>query len=143
MNFESLVENINDIAGIRIVCNFTNDIYTIKKAISEIEGLFIIEEKNYINKPKKSGYSAYHLIVEIPINVEEHVVYIKVEIQIRTMLMDCWASAEHTIKYKTNKKISRLDSRKLSTYAKIIKNIEKSIMRIYKKQNSKKIRAEN
>lgn len=143
MNFESLVDNINDIAGIRIVCNFTNDIFIIKEAISEIEGLFIIEEKNYINKPKKSGYSAYHLIVEVPININEQIIYVKAEIQIRTLLMDCWASAEHTIKYKTNKKLSKIDSRKLSTYAKIIKNIEKSIMKIYKKQTSKKIRVEN
>jgi len=94
----------------------------------------VIKEKDYITKPKESGYSGYHLIVEVPIQVEGKTLPVKVEIQLRTMAMDFWATNEHKVKYKTNKKISNLDSRKMVLYAKILNFIDKKISHIYHKQ---------
>ena len=131
LNYKNLVQNIDDVAGIRITCPFKNDILTIKEIIAEMEDIRILQEKDYIKNPKESGYSAYHLIVEIPINFKEKELYVKCEIQIRTMAMDFWATAEHKMRYKTKKKISWLDSQKLSWYAKIINMLDTKLSRLY------------
>ena len=94
----------------------------------------IIERKDYITRPKKSGYSGYHLIIETPVTVNEQNVPVKVEIQIRTMAMDFWATNEHKVRYKTNKKLSNFDSKRLTAYAKIINILDDKIMEIYNKQ---------
>ena len=96
--------------------------------------LLLKEKKKKGKKAKKSGYSAYHIIVEIPIEIEHKIIPIKVEIQIRTIMMDFWATTEHKIKYKAKKKLSNLDSMKLSIYAKIINIISDKIMKMYRKQ---------
>lgn len=134
VNFESIIENINDIAGVRITCPVKNDIYTLIDIIRKMPNVKIIETKDYISKPKKSGYSGYHLIIEIPIQFETQIASVKVEIQIRTMAMDFWATNEHKIRYKSDKKLSRRDSHKLTTYAKIINILDDKIMEIYNKQ---------
>ena len=95
------------------------------------------EEKDYITNPKKSGYMGYHMVIETMIQYEEDIIPIKVEIQIRTLAMDFWASAEHKMKYKTKAKLSNKDSKKLAWYAKIINKIDESMMRIYQKQMAK------
>ncbi len=133
LTYENLIDKIEDIAGVRLVCSFKDDIYKIKDIISKFEGIQIIKEKDYIKKPKKSGYTAYHMIIGIPVKVQNRTLCVKVEIQIRTMLMDFWASTEHKVKYKTNKKISIFDSKKLSLYAKIINLIGDNMMKIYRK----------
>ena len=133
----NLIEKVNDIAGMRIICNSKKDIYTIKDLIKQMPELKVLEEKDYIKQKKESGYTAYHLIVETPVKVKETVILVKVEIQIRTELMDFWASAEHKIKYKTNKKLSYLDSKKMCIYAKKINQLEDRIMKIYQKQIEK------
>ena len=133
LNYKNLVQNIDDIAGIRITCPFKNDILTIKEIIGEMEDIKIIQEKDYIKKPKESGYSGYHLIVEVPVNFKEKELYVKCEIQIRTMAMDFWATAEHKMRYKTKKKMSWLDSQKLSWYAKIINMLDTKLSRLYMK----------
>lgn len=88
LTYQSLIENINDIAGARIICISEKDVYKIVKEISKIQEINIIKKKDYIKKPKKSGYSAYHIIVEVPIYLENKRVWIKVEIQVRTSAMD-------------------------------------------------------
>ena len=133
LNYKNLAKKIDDIAGIRIICPLQSDIFVIKNIIEEMENVRIIEEKDYIKSPKRSGYSAYHLIVEVPIEFKEKILYVKVEIQIRTMAMDLWANAEHKIRYKTNKKVSWIDSRKLSFYAKLINLLDKKVIRMYRK----------
>ena len=133
----NLIRKINDIAGMRIICNSKKDIYTIKDLIKQMPEIKVLEEKDYIKQKKKSGYTAYHLIVETPVKVKETLILVKVEIQIRTELMDFWASAEHKIKYKTNKKLSYLDSKKMCIYAKKINQLEDRIMKIYQKQIEK------
>ncbi len=134
IDFKNIIENINDVAGVRITCPVKNDIYTILKIIEKLSNLEIIERKDYLSKPKKSGYSGYHIIVETPVKVEGKIVPVKVEIQIRTMAMDFWATNEHKVRYKSNKKLSILDSKRLTDYAKIINIIDEKIMEIYHKQ---------
>lgn len=134
--YKSLVDNVDDIAGIRIVCPLKDDIFFIKQIIQNIPNLNIIEEKDYIYNPKKSGYSAYHLIVETPVTINEETVIIKVEIQIRTVAMDFWSEMEHEIRYKTDNKLSKLDSNKLTWYAKALEKLQSKIIKIYRKHEN-------
>lgn len=101
-DYDNLVENVNDIAGIRIICSFIQDIYTIVDTIKNDPDFEIINEKDYIKNPKESGYSSYHMIVTVPVKFIGGITRVKVEIQIRTIEMDFWASLEHKIRYKYN-----------------------------------------
>ena len=134
LNYKNMIDSINDIAGVRVVCPLKSDIKKIKRLLKEIPDIDIIEEKDYIRKPKKSGYSGYHLIMEIPVNYKEHDVLVKVELQIRTMAMDFWATVEHKARYKTKNKLSFFDTKKLSLYAKILNLMDNKIVKIYQKQ---------
>ena len=102
--YESTIENmvnyVNDIAGIRVICSFTSDIYRIAEMISNQSDIRILSVKDYIKHPKPSGYRSYHMIVSIPIFLSDRSAETKVEIQIRTVAMDFWASLEHKINYK-------------------------------------------
>ena len=102
LTYQNLIENINDIAGVRVICPFKSDVFEIAEIIREWEDCRIIREKDYITNPKKTGYSSYHMIVEVPVKLDETKIYAKVEIQIRTMAMDFWATLEHEIKYKSS-----------------------------------------
>lgn len=130
LNYKELIENINDIAGVRVICPLRKDVYDIVGILQESQEIRIISEKDYIKRPKKSGYSSYHIIVEVPVEFEGIEMYVKVEIQIRTMAMDFWATIEHHAKYKTKNKLSKRNSRKLVTYAKIINKLDEKMMEI-------------
>lgn len=95
-----MVKYINDIAGIRIICSFTSDIYRIAEMIREQRDIKVIAVKDYITYPKVSGYRSYHMIVTVPVYLSDRTVDATVEIQIRTVAMDFWASLEHKIHYK-------------------------------------------
>ena len=97
---ENMVKYVNDIAGIRVICSFTSDIYRIAEMLINQSDIKVISVKDYIKKPKPSGYKSYHLIVTVPIFLSDRIVDAKVEIQIRTVAMDFWASLEHKIHYK-------------------------------------------
>ncbi len=97
---ENMVQYVNDIAGVRVVCSFTSDIYRIAEMLSNQSDIKILSIKDYIKNPKESGYKSYHMLVSVPIYLSDHVVDTKVEIQIRTVAMDFWASLEHKIRYK-------------------------------------------
>ena len=133
LNYEELIKNINDVAGIRIVCPFKTDIFKIKEVIEEKSNLEIIEVKDYINIPKKSGYSGLHIIAQTPVNIGDTVAQVKVEIQIRTMAMDFWSTTEHKIKYKAKNKLSIIDSIKMVQYAKIVNKLDEKITKINSK----------
>ena len=96
----NMTEYINDIAGIRIVCSFISDIYRMAEMIGRQNDLTVVSVKDYIKHPKRSGYKSYHMLVTIPIFLSDRVIDTKVEIQIRTIAMDFWASLEHKIYYK-------------------------------------------
>ena len=100
VNVENIVKYINDVAGVRIICSFASDIYTIADAIVRQSDIKVLKTKDYITKPKENGYMSYHMIVTVPIFLSNEVIDTKVEIQIRTIAMDFWASLEHKIYYK-------------------------------------------
>ncbi len=100
----NMVRYVNDIAGIRIICSFTSDIYRIAEMISNQKDIQVLTIKDYIMNPKASGYRSYHMIVSIPVYLSDRIVNVKVEIQIRTVAMDFWASLEHKIQYKFESK---------------------------------------
>lgn len=97
---ENMVKYINDIAGIRVICSFTSDIYRIADMIGNQNDIKVISVKDYIKHPKASGYKSYHMLVTVPVFLSDRIVEVKVEIQIRTVAMDFWASLEHKINYK-------------------------------------------
>lgn len=102
--YESTIENmikyVNDIAGIRVICSFSSDIYRIADMIEDQKDIKVISVKDYITYPKASGYKSYHMIVSVPVYLSDRIVDTKVEIQIRTVAMDFWASLEHKMHYK-------------------------------------------
>lgn len=124
----NLIEKINDIAGIRIVCNLKDDIFFIRDLIKNISDIRILKEKDYVTTPKESGYSSYHMIVEVPVRLTQNTIYVKCEIQIRTLAMDFWASFEHKVKYKSDQDISKKASKELVSYAKIINKFDNKMM---------------
>ena len=97
---ENMVKYINDIAGIRVICSFTSDIYRIADMIRNQNDIKVISVKDYMKHPKASGYKSYHMLVTVPVFLSDRIVEVKVEIQIRTVAMDFWASLEHKINYK-------------------------------------------
>ncbi|MBR5316636.1 MAG: GTP pyrophosphokinase family protein [Lachnospiraceae bacterium] len=97
---ENMVEYVNDIAGIRVICSFVSDIYRIAEMISNQNDIKVLAIKDYIENPKASGYKSYHMLVTVPIYLSDRIVHAKVEIQIRTVAMDFWATLEHKINYK-------------------------------------------
>jgi putative GTP pyrophosphokinase len=100
MAASSIVNNINDIAGVRVICSFQEDVYKLTEALIQQDDVTLILKKDYINNPKKNGYRSMHLIVEVPIFLANMKKMMRVEIQLRTIAMDLWASLEHTLKYK-------------------------------------------
>lgn len=96
----NMVKYVNDIAGIRVICSFTSDIYQIADMISNQSDINVISVKDYIVNPKPSGYKSYHMLVTVPVYLSDRIEQTKVEIQIRTVAMDFWASLEHKIHYK-------------------------------------------
>lgn len=100
VTIENMVKYINDIAGVRLICSFTSDIYRLAAMIGNQSDLKVLAIKDYIKNSKESGYKSYHMIVSVPIFLSDSVVDTKVEIQIRTIAMDFWASLEHKIYYK-------------------------------------------
>ncbi|MGN7175198.1 GTP pyrophosphokinase [Cytobacillus sp. SAFR-174] len=105
ISLESIEQNIRDIAGVRITCSFVSDIYKIQAMLQSQKDITVLECRDYIQNPKPNGYQSLHLIVQIPIFMSDREELVPVEIQIRTIAMDFWASLEHKIYYKYNKEI--------------------------------------
>lgn len=97
---EAIEQNLNDVAGIRVICSFPDDIYVLADRLCSQDDLRLLEKKDYIKNPKPNGYRSLHLIVEIPIFLMDGKKYMRVEVQFRTIAMDFWASLEHKLKYK-------------------------------------------
>ena len=125
----NMVKYVNDIAGIRVVCSFTSDIYKIANMISRQSDISVIAVKDYIMKPKDSGYRSYHMVITTPVYLSDRIIDARLELQIRTVAMDFWASLEHKIRYKfeghapthinaelfeCSRMVSELDSRMMS-----------------------------
>lgn len=125
---ENALEYIDDIAGIRIICSFTEDIYRIATVIEAQSYIRVIKVKDYIQNPKENGYRSYHMLIEIPVNMADRVEYTKVEIQIRTIAMDFWASLEHKIRYKFESEVPSSINEDLLTCANIVASLDEKML---------------
>ena len=114
LNYKEMIENIND--------------FSIKALIEKLPNINILTEKDYVTHPKESGYSSYHIIVEVPVTLSKNIVYVKVEIQIRTIAMDFWANLEHKMKYKPEESIDKKTSKEWISCAKIIQKLDNKMM---------------
>ncbi len=102
VSMQSAVENLRDIAGIRVICSYVQDVYTVARLLTSQDDVVLVEMRDYIREPKANGYRSLHLIVEIPVFLQDGRSMIPVEVQIRTIAMDFWASLEHAMRYKAN-----------------------------------------
>lgn len=102
ISIASIEENLNDVAGIRVICSFIDDIYMLAECLIKQDDIKLIEQKDYIKNPKPNGYRSMHLIVEIPIFLYNEKKYVKAEVQLRTISMESWANLEHRMRYKKN-----------------------------------------
>ncbi len=125
---ENMVKYVNDIAGIRIICSFTSDIYRIAEMLRNQSDIKVISVKDYIQAPKESGYKSYHMLVSVPIYLSDSVVDTKVEIQIRTVAMDFWASLEHKMNYKFDKNAPEHIKRELYECAKMVSELDEKML---------------
>ncbi len=124
----NMVQYVNDIAGIRITCSFTSDIYQLADMIAKRTDIKVLNLKDYIQHPKESGYQSYHMIVAVPIFFADSVVDTKVEIQIRTIAQDFWASLEHKIAYKFEGHAPSYISRELKECARIVAELDEKML---------------
>ena len=130
---ENMVKYVNDIAGIRVICSFIDDIYIMSKLLADQDDITVLRIKDYIQNPKDNGYRSYHMIVEIPVFFAEGKTPMRAEIQIRTIAMDFWASLEHQLRYKKDLGSSeeyKLISRELYDCACTITAVDKQMQNI-------------
>lgn len=125
---ENAVKHIKDIAGIRVICSFSSDIYRLAEIIGNQSDITIISIKDYIKEPKESGYKSYHMIITVPIFLSEGVVDTPVEIQIRTIAMDFWASLEHKLNYKLRGEAPDYIKKDLKQAAKMVSELDDKMM---------------
>lgn len=135
-NEKNILKAVPDVVGLRIVVTFLSDVYDIVQLIKNSHNIIVKKQKDYIRNPKESGYTSYHLIVLVPIYLENHVEYIESEIQIRTIAMDFWASIDHKIRYKFPDLIPKDVSRALENYAEDIKELDKKMYQLNKIMNN-------
>ena len=125
---ENMVKYINDIAGVRLICSFTSDIYRLASMIGNQSDLKVISIKDYIKNPKDSGYKSFHMLVSVPVFLSDSVVQTKVEIQIRTIAMDFWASLEHKIYYKFEGHAPAYISEDLKSCAEMVSQLDERML---------------
>ena len=130
---ENINDNLSDIAGIRVICSFVDDIYMLAKCLADQDDITVLQRKDYIEHPKKSGYRSLHLIIEIPIFLTQEKEYMKVEVQFRTIAMDFWASLEHKMKYKKNIENQEVISEDLKFSADLINQLDRRMKQIREK----------
>jgi len=129
----SIEENLNDVAGIRVVCSFTEDVYTLADALLKQDDITLIEKKDYIKAPKDNGYRSLHLIVAVPIFLENEKRIMKVEVQLRTIAMDCWASLEHQLNYKKDNRFTEKMKNELMECAELSAKLDEKMDSLRKK----------
>lgn len=127
---ENMVEHVNDIAGIRVICSFTSDIYHVADMLARQSDIKVLCIKDYIKNPKPSGYKSYHMLVTVPIFLSNRVVDAKVEIQIRTVAMDFWASLEHKIYYKFEGNAPEHIKKSLIDCAKMVSELDDEMLEL-------------
>lgn len=132
MSEESLMEKLNDIAGVRVICSFVDDIYDVAKMLSRQDDITVISVKDYIKNPKPNGYRSFHMIVTVPVFFSDRSYPVKVEIQLRTIAMDFWASLEHKMRYKKEVENTEEITRRLKECSEIISKTDIEMQEIRK-----------
>lgn len=125
-------KNLHDIAGVRVVCRYVDDIYRIANLLLSQDDISLILEKNYIKNPKANGYRSLHIVVDVPVYMIEGRLFIPVEIQIRTVAMDFWATLEHGIRYKATEEVPATISQELRECADVITDTDYKMQKIFK-----------
>ena len=119
LSMENIEEHLMDVAGVRVICSFPEDVYAVRDALIRQDDVVLLEEKDYIKNPKPNGYRSLHLIVGIPIFLAKEKKMMKVEVQLRTIAMDFWASLEHQLRYKKNSYFTKEMAEELTECARI------------------------
>ena len=132
VSLRSMMENLNDIGGIRVICPFIDDIYIVADMLMRQDDLTLIERKDYIEHPKPNGYRSLHMIVEVPIFLSDRTQPVRVELQLRTIAMDFWASLEHQLRYKADAEVPPHISEDLKACAEVISATDRKMQRIAK-----------
>jgi len=130
LTLESAKEHVQDIAGIRVICNYVDDIYVVENLLLQQADISLVKRKDYIEHPKENGYHSLHLVVKVPVFLSDKTENVPVEIQMRTIAMDYWASLEHTLRYKNNKDDMRQYSAMLLDCANTLAATEKTMQYI-------------
>ena len=134
VSLESMAKNLDDVAGVRIICSFLDDIYEVAEMLVRQDDVNVIAVKDYIKNPKPNGYRSYHMIIEVPVFFSDSKKFMRVEVQIRTIAMDFWASLDHQLKYK--KAVIDDDgtiSHELKECADVIADTDEKMLRIRKR----------
>ena len=137
VSVNSIVEHLDDVAGVRVICSFVDDIYTIAEMLARQDDVNVLMVKDYIRSPKVNGYRSYHMIIEIPVFFSDRKQKIRVEVQIRTIAMDFWASLDHQMKYKKNLDDSGEISEELKECAEVIAQTDMRMLNIRRKIEEK------
>ena len=136
VSIESAKDNIFDIAGIRVVCNFVEDVYTLADMLIAQNDVKLITKKDYIENPKPNGYRSLHLVISVPVFLLDGREEVPVEIQIRTVAMDFWASLEHNLRYKKTKEIPARIDIELKACAEVSATLDKRMQKIFNELNA-------
>ena len=132
ITLENLEEHIHDMVGVRLVCPFEDDVYEMVDLIKSSDLLQVCHEKDYIENPKESGYSSYHIIVKVPVSFKDDIEFIDAEIQVRTLAMDAWAALEHELQYKSNGSVTKRERDELRECAQEFRRIENKMLTLKK-----------
>ena len=132
---EAAEANLNDIAGVRIICNYLEDIYRIADLLQRQRDVEFVHRRDYIQNPKESGYRSLHLVIRIPVFLSSHTELVPVEVQIRTIAMDFWASLEHQLRYKSNHETTQQLRRRLQHCAEASAALDREMQDIYREIN--------
>ena len=131
VTIDNIYTHIQDVAGIRVICNYLDDIYYMRRLLTRTESFGIQREADYIQNPKETGYRSLHLILDVPIVISEGTLHLPVEVQLRTNAMDMWASLEHELRYKSDRNFSDADAARLRLCSEAIGEIDREMQRIY------------
>ncbi len=132
VSIESARQNLNDIAGIRVVCCYIDDVYSVADMLLRQSDIRLIKQQDYIKQPNYNGYRSLHLDIEIPIYLSDRTELVRAEVQLRSVAMDFWASLEHDLRYKTDKNIPQELCRQMLCCANAISSIDEKMQQIYR-----------
>ena len=133
ISIASAVTNLTDIAGVRVICSYIQDIYTVADLLTSQDDVKVLRVRDYIKNPKPNGYRSLHLVLDIPVFLSEGRIPVPVEVQIRTIAMDFWASLEHSLRYKAEGQVTEEVSRELLQTASDIAALDQRMQRIHDK----------